>query len=102
MAPKLATLKPHRCHVELLGTARLAAGVKEVVLEVSSPATVAQIVSVLAAQCPPLVGSVLDLDRRALSPGHVLCRNGRDILVGPRATVNPGDRLILMSSLGGG
>jgi hypothetical protein len=85
-----------------LGTARLAAGVKEVVLEMSTATTVAQLVPEIAARCPSLVGSVLDLERRALSPGHVLCRNGRDILVGPQATVQPGDRLILMSSLGGG
>jgi hypothetical protein len=93
---------PHQCYVELLGPARLAAGIKQVSLAVSEPIRIPELVRALADACPALVGSALDLGRGALGEGYILNRNGRDFLRDPAALVQPGDRLLLMSSSAGG
>jgi hypothetical protein len=89
------------CYVELLGSARLQAGRKQLSIELDAPATIPDLLGRLAEICPDLVGPVLDGETRTLVAGHVLNRNGRDFLT-DGDLVLPGDRLLLMSSTAGG
>jgi len=100
--PVAPSSAPHGCHVELLGPARLLAGIKEIAVSLDCERTVREFVPALAECCPALVGPVLDLERRALVDGYVLNRNGRDFLADADAIVRPGDRLLLLSSAAGG
>jgi molybdopterin converting factor small subunit len=93
---------PHACRVELLGPARLVAGVKECAVELEGEVTVRALLPLLAARCPALVGPVLDLERGTLVDGYVLNRNGRDFLADLDATIAPGDSLLLLASSAGG
>jgi hypothetical protein len=97
-APPPAALS---CYVELLGPARLHAGLKQLSIDISAPTPVLAFLEALAGACPPLVGPVLDPHRGGLVDGHVLNRNGRNFLKAGDL-VQPGDRLLLMSSSAGG
>lgn len=90
-----------RCYVELLGPARLHTGLKHLSVGVGAPTTIPAFLDALARACPSLVGPVLDPERGGLVDGHVLNRNGRDFLKGGDL-IQPGDRLLLMSSSAGG
>ena len=102
-APPLSasSTTPSMCYVELLGPARLQAGLKHLSVEITTPTTIPELIFALAEACPALVGPVLDLTRGRLAEGHVLNRNGRDFLK-DRDLIQPGDRLLLMSSSAGG
>ena len=90
------------CYVELLGPARLAAGVKQVGVTIESPTSALDVLRATADACPPLVGPVIDA-RGHLVEGHILNRNGRDFLRDLSSElVYPGDHLLLMSSSAGG
>ena len=94
--------------VELFGLARVRAGVSSVRLTVDAQTPVAELLGVLAQECPGLVGSALCLsDRGAISvaDGYALNRNGLVFL--PPDTDAPlhwesGDSLLLLSNQAGG
>lgn len=90
------------CYVELLGPARLQAGLKHLAIQIPGVITLAELVLALAEACPPLVGSVIDPNHYALVDGYILNRGGRDFLKDPAERIQPGDRLLLMSSSAGG
>jgi hypothetical protein len=90
------------CWVELFGTARFAAGIRDLVLPLSTPSTVCELVLRLAKECPALGDAVLDLERGTVAEGYLLNRNGRDFLQGPGAIVQPGDHILVLSSAVGG
>jgi len=90
------------CTIELLGSARLHAGVREVTVELDGEIAVSDLVKALAARCPALVGVVLDPGRGAAVEGYILNRNGRDFLIDMQSPIQHGDRLLLLSSSAGG
>ena len=63
--------------VELIGTARIRVGRKEVCITVRDEATWRDVVAALAAALPVLVGMAITEDRRALVPPHLLSLGGR-------------------------
>ena len=90
------------CEVELFGVARLRARTSRVSVEVPEPATLAQVLSALALKLPALVGPVINTAGDDLTAGHVCNLNGRDFVRDTRQPVEPGDRLLIMSSDAGG
>ncbi|MDE0035319.1 MAG: NTP transferase domain-containing protein [Deltaproteobacteria bacterium] len=93
---------PDRCEVELLGAARLRARTSRVSVDLPRPATLAQVLSALALELPALVGPVITETRDGLTAGHVCNLNGRDFVRDASRPVEPGDRLLIMSSDAGG
>ena len=100
-----------RCTVELLGVARLRAARRAVEVRLGErcgdhggcgSATVADVLTALAAACPALVGPVLTPDSHALCTGYLLNRNGREFIDRADAPLANGDRLLLISSAAGG
>ena len=91
-----------RCEVELFGVARLRARTSRVSVEVPEPATLAQVLSALALRLPALVGPVINTAGDDLTAGHVCNLNGRDFVRDTSRPVEPGDRLLIMSSDAGG
>ena len=87
--------------VELLGVARLVSRRETVTVTVSGPTALAEFTRALAEELPALVGVVLAEDG-ALIAGHVLTRNGTDLLRAPDELIYPGDRLLLLSTTAGG
>jgi hypothetical protein len=87
--------------VELLGLARLLAGREVVRVAVEPPATLAAVLQALALAAPRLTGTVLAADG-ALLGGHALTRDGVELLRNPAARIEPGDRLLLLSTSAGG
>ena len=90
------------CEVELLGVARLRARTSRVSVELPQSATLAQVLSALAVEVPALVGPVITETRDGLTAGHVCNVNGRDFVRDTSRPVQPGDRLLIMSSDAGG
>ena len=90
------------CTVELLGPARLHAGVRELTVEMDGEVAASDVVKALAARCPALVGVVLDPGRGRMVEGYILNHNGRDFLIDMETPIRPGDRLLLLSSSAGG
>ena len=91
-----------RCEIELFGVARLRARTSRVSVELPEPATLAQVLSALALKLPVLVGPVITEAGDGLTAGHVCNLNGRDFVRDTRRPVEPGDRLLIMSSDAGG
>jgi molybdopterin converting factor small subunit len=96
------SIQPSGCTLELLGPARLIAGIRSVKLDVRSETPVGQVIAMLAEACPSLKGPVVHAERDRLTSGYVLNRNGREFLVGADAQISPGDSLLLLSSTAGG
>ena len=90
------------CEVELFGVARLRARTSRVSVELPEPATLARVLSALAVRLPALVGPVINTAGDGLTAGHVCNLNGRDFVRDTRRPVEPGDRLLIMSSDAGG
>ena len=88
--------------MELFGTARLAAGRKELSIEVVDEPGASDVVAAIAEACPVLVGSVIDETGKGLLESHVLNVNGTAFVDGGRISLSPGDRLLLFSSQAGG
>ena len=88
--------------MELFGSARLAAGRRELTIEVVEEPRASDVVAAIAAACPALVGSVIDEDGTGLLESHVLNVNGAAFVDGDRIDLGPGDRLLLFSSQAGG
>ncbi len=92
---------PGSVQVELLGVARLLARRDEVRLPWHEPASLVCLLRVLAVEVPGLVGNVLSAEGSLLG-GHVLSRNGTDLLRDPGEIIHPDDRLLLLSTSAGG
>ena len=90
------------CEIELFGVARLRARTSRVSVELPEPATLAQVLSALALKLPALVGPVITEAGDGLTAGNVCNLNGRDFVRDTRRPVEPGDRLLIMSSDAGG
>lgn len=84
--------------VELFASARLIAGFH--FLEVPE-ATIAEVLAALAAQCPALIGSVLDATGRP-TVAYSLNLNGVQFVADLSTRLMADDTLLLMSSLSGG
>jgi hypothetical protein len=87
--------------IELLGVARLVTRRETVAVPLSGPTALAEVTRALATELPALVGVVLAEDG-GLIAGHVLSRNGTDLLRAPDEPIHPGDRLLLLSTTAGG
>ena len=87
--------------IELLGVARHLARRERIRLSPPGSWSLGELLHVLAREAPALVGTVLEADG-ALLGGHVLSRNGADLLRDSKEPIYPGDRLILFSISAGG
>jgi len=83
--------------VELIGTARIQLGRKEVRITVPDEATWRDAVAALAEASPVLVGTVITEDRRALVPPHLLSLGGRHTIgdLDEEVEIKEGDLLLL-------
>jgi len=90
------------CRIELFGVPRLLAGTNAVPLDLRAPATLADAIEGLAAASPPLVGSVVRPDRRSLTAGYVVCRDGREFLRDLDTAIASDDCLLLFATAAGG
>ena len=88
--------------VELFGTPRLHAGLREVDLELPAEANRQQIIQALAKACPSLVGQVLRDDLSGLQEGYIFNRNGTAFLSGDSISLQSGDSLLLLPNQAGG
>ena len=93
---------PACCEVELFGVARLRGRTSRVSVELPEAATLAQVLSALALKLPVLVGPVITTAGDGLTAGHVCNLNGRDFVRDTNRPVEPGDRVLIMSSDAGG
>ena len=90
------------CTVELFGVARLLAKTRELSLALPSGATLAQVFAALAEELPALVGRVISPDATHLVDGCACCVNGLAFVRTLTATVNPGDRIVILPADAGG
>jgi molybdopterin-guanine dinucleotide biosynthesis protein A len=88
--------------VELFGVPRLLAKTKAVPLPLPQDATLSHVLSALAERHPVLVGRVITPDGNGLSSGYACNINGLDFVRNPRAKVNPGDKIFILSADAGG
>ena len=93
-----------RIHVELLGLSRLAAGVKEIALDLEEGTTFRDIVRMLATRYPKMIGNVIQPDGETLQTPNILNLNARRMIQASQMDDSPsdGDRIILMSISAGG
>ena len=90
------------CTVELFGVAKLVARTSEVSLSLPAGATFADAFAALAEKLPALVGHVISSDRTRLVDGYACNVNGLAFVRSPAASVNPGDRIVILSADAGG
>jgi molybdopterin converting factor small subunit len=90
--------------VELLGLSRLAAGQKEVTLQVDDSATFRDIIRDLGRRYPKMIGNVIKPDGESLQRPNVLNQNAKRMIREEQMDEHPsdGDRIILMSISAGG
>ncbi len=83
--------------IELVGTARIHVGRKEVSITVRDEATWRDVVAALAAALPVLVGTAITEDKRALVPPHLLSLGGRHTIENfdEEVEIKEGDLLLL-------
>ena len=93
-----------RVHLEFLGLSRLATGLKKTSLELKEGATFNDLVRVLAASYPDLIGNVIQSDGETLQPPNVFNLNTRQMIQETTMNTSPkdGDLIILMSLSAGG
>ena len=93
-----------RVHMEFLGLSRLATGLKTTLLELDEGATFNDVVRVLAAAYPALIGNVIQSDGETLQAPNVFNLNTRQMIQEAQMNTSPsdGDRVILMSMSAGG
>jgi hypothetical protein len=87
--------------IELLGVARLLARREVIELPALEAISLAELLSALASELPALVGTVVTSEG-ALLGGYALSRDGVGLLREPLQQVEPGDRLLLLSTSAGG
>ena len=97
----MPAVDPRAVEVELLGVARLLARRDTICLPLAGPLPLARFLRLLALELPALVGTALT-EEGALLGGHVLSRNGADLLRDPSESIHPGDCLLLLSTSAGG
>ena len=90
--------------IELFGIPRLITGIKETRLDVEKGTTFRDIVRILGATYPALIGDVIQPDGETLYPPHVLNRNGKRMIQEGQMCESPndGDQITLMAILAGG
>ena len=83
--------------IELIGTARIQAGRREVSIAVCDEATWRDVVAALAAALPVLVGTAITDDRRSLVLPHLLSVGGRYTIrdLDEEVEIKEGDLLLL-------
>ena len=93
-----------RIHLELLGLSRLAAGTKEITLDLEEGTSFREIVRELAGRYPAMVGNVIQPDMETLHPPNIFNQNARRLIQASQMDDSPndGDRIILMSISAGG
>lgn len=93
-----------RVHVELFGLARLAAGVKELVLDLEDGTTFRDVVRLLAKRYPAMSVDVIMPDGETLHPPNIFNLNAKRMIQSSQMDESPtdGDRIILMSVSAGG
>ena len=88
--------------VELFGTARIASGRRTLQVNAPGNAEVGELVSILAATCPSLIGIALREDLSGLMESYTLNLNGTEFVESDKLTLHDGDTLLLFSSMAGG
>ncbi len=93
-----------RIHVELLGLSRLAAGAKEVALDLEEDTTFRDIVRMLGTRYPEMIGNVIQPDGETLQTPNIFNLNAKRMIQASQMDGSPsdGDRIILMSVSAGG
>lgn len=93
-----------RIHVDFLGLSRLAAGVKEIALDLEEGTTFRDIVRTLGTRYPKMIGNVIQPDGETLQTPNILNLNAKRMIQVSQMDDSPsdGDRIILMSISAGG
>ncbi len=93
-----------RVQVEFLGLSRLAARVKEIALDLEEGTTFRDIVRLLSARYPAMIGNVIQPDGETLQSPNIFNLNARRMIKASQMDDSPsdGDRIILMSVSAGG
>jgi molybdopterin converting factor small subunit len=91
-------------HVELFGLSRIAAGTKELSLELEQATTFRDIVRLLSTKYPDMIGNVINPDGETLHPPNIFNLNAKRMIKPNQMGECPsdGDRIILMSVSAGG
>jgi molybdopterin converting factor small subunit len=87
--------------VRLFGTARSAAGVTELVIDVPANSSEHELALVIQKSVPKLVGPVIDLESGELKTSHTFNLNGVNFIDGD-VILRDGDEILLFSSQAGG
>ena len=93
-----------RIQLELFGLARIAAGTKELGLELEEGMAFRDIVRLLSARYPTMIGNVIQPDGETLQPPNIFNLNARQMIQADQMDEcpNDGDRIVLMSMSAGG
>ena len=91
-------------NLELFGIPRLITGITEMRLDVEKGTTFRDIVRILGATYPALIGDVIQPDGETLYPPHILNQNGKRMVQERQMGESPsdGDQITLMAILAGG
>ena len=102
--PEITEVADLSVDIELFGIPRLITGVKVLRLDVEKRTTFRDIVRMLGATYPALIGDVIQLDGETLYPPHVLNQNGKRMVQEGQMGESPsdGDQITLMAILAGG
>lgn len=90
--------------LELFGLSRIAAGTKELSLELEEGTTFRDIVSLLSVKYPDMIGNVINPDGETLHPPNIFNLNAKRMIQPNQMGECPsdGDRIVLMSISAGG
>ncbi len=93
-----------RVQVEFLGLSRVAAGVKEIALDLEEGTTFRDIVRMLGTRYPAMIGNVIQPDGETLQSPNIFNLNAKRMIQASQMEDSPGDgdRIILMSISAGG
>ncbi len=93
-----------RIHVDFLGLSRLAAGVKEIAVDLEEDTTFRDIVRMLGTRYPKMIGNVIQPDGEMLQTPNIFNLNAKRMIQASQMDDSPndGDRIILMSISAGG
>jgi len=93
-----------RIHVEFLGLSRLAAGAKEIALDLKQDTTFRDIARMLGARYPKMIGNVIQPDGETLQTPNIFNLNAKRMIQASKMDGSPsdGDLIILMSVSAGG
>ena len=90
--------------VEFNGVARVVTGVRQLPLSLDEGTTFRDLVRLLGAKFPSMIGQVIQPDGETFYPSNMLNLNGKQMIQPSQMHNSPqdGDRVILMSVLAGG